>query len=48
MYHTGAQHDISEASSGTVLIASSWMSVLVIDPIQCRPPLHQPNRRPFL
>src|SRR5262249_44773820 len=33
LYHTGAQHDITEASSGTVLIASSWMSVLVVDPM---------------
>src|SRR5262249_9760665 len=31
LYHTGAQHDISEASSGDVLIASSWMSVLIAD-----------------
>jgi len=33
LYHTGAQHDISEASSGDVLIASSWMSVLLVDPM---------------
>src|SRR5262249_23331425 len=33
LYHTGAQHDISEASSADVLIASSWMSVLVVDPM---------------
>jgi hypothetical protein len=33
LYHTGAQHDITEASSGDVLIASSWMSVLLVDPM---------------
>lgn len=33
LYHTGQQHDISEASSANVLIASSWMSALVIDPM---------------
>src|SRR4029079_11035892 len=33
LYHTGEQHDISEASSADVLIASSWMSVLVVDPM---------------
>jgi hypothetical protein len=33
LYHTGQQHDISEASSADVLIASSWMSVLVVDPM---------------
>jgi glucose/arabinose dehydrogenase len=33
LYHTGAQHDITEASSGDVLIASSWMSALVVDPM---------------
>lgn len=33
LYHTGAQHDISEASSASVLIASSWMSTLIVDPM---------------
>src|SRR4029077_12937785 len=33
LYHTGAQHDITEASSGDVLIASSWMSALIVDPM---------------
>jgi hypothetical protein len=33
LYHTGEQHDISEASSGSVLIASSWMSALIADPM---------------
>ncbi len=33
LYHTGAQHDISEASSADVLIASSWMSALLVDPM---------------
>ena len=33
LYHTGQQHDISEASSASVLIASSWMSALVVDPM---------------
>jgi Calx-beta domain/FG-GAP-like repeat/Bacterial Ig-like domain (group 2)/ASPIC and UnbV len=33
LYHTGEQHDISEASSADVLIASSWMSVLIVDPM---------------
>src|SRR4051794_31986830 len=33
LYHTGAQHDITEASSGSVLIASSWMSALLVDPM---------------
>src|SRR5262249_7443784 len=33
LYHTGAQHDISEASSADVLIASSWMSALIVDPM---------------
>ncbi|MFO0966214.1 MAG: Calx-beta domain-containing protein [Gemmataceae bacterium] len=33
LYHFGAQHDISEVSSGDVIIASSWMSVLVVDPM---------------
>src|SRR6185369_8732555 len=33
LYHTGEQHDISEASSADVLIASSWMSVLLVDPM---------------
>src|SRR5262249_9984130 len=33
LYHTGAQHDITEASSGSVLIASPWMSALIVDPM---------------
>src|SRR5262249_59153315 len=33
LYHTGAQHDLSEVSSGDVLIASSWMSALLVDPM---------------
>ena len=33
LYHTGAQHDITEASSGSVIIASPWMSALVVDPM---------------
>jgi hypothetical protein len=33
LYHTGEQHDISEASSADVLIASSWMSALLVDPM---------------
>jgi hypothetical protein len=33
LYHTGEQHDITEASSGGVLIASSWMSALIVDPM---------------
>ena len=33
LYHTGAQHDVSEASSPNVLIASSWMSALLVDPM---------------
>lgn len=33
LYHTGAQHDITEASSADVIIASPWMSVLVVDPM---------------
>src|SRR4051794_38092316 len=33
LYHTGAQHDITEVSSGDVLIASSWMSALIVDPM---------------
>src|SRR5262249_17883984 len=33
LYHTGEQHDISEASSASVLIASSWMSALIVDPM---------------
>src|SRR5262249_14884607 len=33
LYHTGAQHDISEASSADVLIASPWMSALIVDPM---------------
>jgi glucose/arabinose dehydrogenase len=33
LYHTGAQHDVSEASSPNVLLASSWMSALVVDPM---------------
>jgi hypothetical protein len=33
LYHTGEQHDISEASSPDVLIASSWMSALLVDPM---------------
>ena len=33
LYHTGEQHDITEASSADVIIASSWMSALVVDPM---------------
>ena len=33
LYHTGEQHDIDEASSASVLIASPWMSALVVDPM---------------
>ena len=33
LYHTGEQHDITEASSADVLIASPWMSALIVDPM---------------
>src|SRR5262249_28038248 len=33
LYHYGVQHDLDEVSSGDVLIASSWMSALIVDPM---------------
>jgi hypothetical protein len=33
LYHTGQQHDASEVGDPNVIIASSWMSALVADPM---------------
>ena len=33
LYHYGFQHDLDEVSSANVVIASSWMSALVADPM---------------
>jgi hypothetical protein len=33
LYHYGVQHDLSEVSSPNVLVASSWMSALIVDPM---------------
>ena len=33
IYHTGYQHDSTETSSDTVMIASPWMSALLVDPM---------------
>src|SRR5262249_3103619 len=33
LYHYGVQHDLSEVTSATVLVASSWMSALLVDPM---------------
>jgi hypothetical protein len=33
LYHYGEQHDLDEVSSPTVLVASSWMSALIVDPM---------------
>src|SRR4029079_15696131 len=33
LYHIGEQHDASEVDDPNVIIASSWMSVLVVDPM---------------
>src|SRR5262249_5729514 len=33
LYHYGVQHDLSEVSSAGVMIASSWMSALIVDPM---------------
>ncbi|WP_254508368.1 Calx-beta domain-containing protein [Anatilimnocola floriformis] len=33
LYHIGEQHDASEVEDPNVLIASSWMSALIVDPM---------------
>jgi hypothetical protein len=33
LYHYGFQHDLSEVTSGDVLVASSWMSALLVSPM---------------
>jgi hypothetical protein len=33
LYHIGWQHDASEVSDPNVIIASSWMSALIVDPM---------------
>ena len=33
LYHLGFQHDLDEVSSENVVIASSWMSALIVDPM---------------
>src|SRR5262249_16512395 len=33
LYHIGQQHDASEVGDPNVIIASSWMSALVVDPM---------------
>ena len=33
LYHTGEQHDASEVDDPNVIIASSWMSALIVDPM---------------
>jgi hypothetical protein len=33
LYHTGRQHDSTEVTDPSVIIASSWMSTLVVDPM---------------
>jgi hypothetical protein len=33
LYHLGFQHDLDEVTSADVLVASSWMSALLVDPM---------------